>query len=221
MRFPFPRLFIFLEIGIQMIKLRKNRIQSSSRVRLQITQKIYMSLGLLVSILASTALYLNAQNAGERQEVWITTSKIAAGQIIDEKSIEIVRVDLGKISSQYLDKNIEILGKTALLPLSAGTLLELSDIGKVSTLRNVALRISNGHLPPALEMNDWVDIWFSDPITLTSTLIIQKIPVVWIDEVDSNFGGVTTVVVAVPELNVLQLVNAARTDGIDLVQREN
>jgi hypothetical protein len=28
-------------------------------------------------------------------------------------------------------------------------------------------------------------------------------------------------VVAVPEMNVLQLVNSARTDGIDLVQREN
>jgi hypothetical protein len=28
-------------------------------------------------------------------------------------------------------------------------------------------------------------------------------------------------VVAVPEVNVLQLVTSARTDGIDLVQREN
>ena len=70
-------------------------------------------------------------------------------------------------------------------------------------------------------MNDWVDIWFSDPISLSTSLIIPKISVVWIDEVDSNFGGVTTVVVAVPEANVLQLVNSARSDGIDLVQREN
>jgi hypothetical protein len=44
---------------------------------------------------------------------------------------------------------------------------------------------------------------------------------VWIDEVDSNFGGVTTVVVAVPETNVPQLVKSARSDGIDLVHREN
>ena len=85
----------------------------------------------------------------------------------------------------------------------------------------MALRISNGHLPPSLQMNDWVDIWFSDPISLSTSLIIPKISVVWIDEVDSNFGGVTTVVVAVPEANVLQLVNSARSDGIDLVQREN
>jgi hypothetical protein len=72
-----------------------------------------------------------------------------------------------------------------------------------------------------LELNDWVDVWFSDPITLSSTLIIPKLAVVWIDEVDSNFGGVTTVVLAVPESNVLQLINSARVDGIDLVQREN
>jgi hypothetical protein len=76
-------------------------------------------------------------------------------------------------------------------------------------------------LPPLLELNDWVDVWFSDPITLSSTLIIPKLAVVWIDEVDSNFGGVTTVVLAVPESNVLQLINSARVDGIDLVQREN
>ena len=85
----------------------------------------------------------------------------------------------------------------------------------------MALKISNGHLPPLLELNDWVDVWFSDPITLISTLIIPKLAVVWIDEVDSNFGGVTTVVLAVPESNVLQLINSARVDGIDLVQREN
>jgi hypothetical protein len=56
---------------------------------------------------------------------------------------------------------------------------------------------------------------------MISTLIIPKTSVVWVDEINSNFGGVTTVVVAVPESNVLQLVTSARTDGIDLVQREN
>jgi hypothetical protein len=76
-------------------------------------------------------------------------------------------------------------------------------------------------LPPSLKTNDWVDIWFSDPIKMISTLIIPKTSVVWVDEINSNFGGVTTVVVAVPEVNVLQLVTSARTDGIDLVQREN
>jgi hypothetical protein len=100
-------------------------------------------------------------------------------------------------------------------------LLKPEHIGFKSNLRNVALRISNGHLPPSLKMNDFIDVWFSDPITLTSTLIIPKISVVWIDEVDSNFGGVTTVVVAVPEANVPQLVNSARADGLDLVHREN
>ena len=204
-----------------MIKLRKNKIRQSSRVQLKTTQKIYMSLGILTSLAASSFLYLSAENAGQRQEVCVTSNKIAAGQIIDKSNIELIRVDLGRLQANYLSSDLEIIGKTALEPLSSGTILRPELIGKMSTLRNVALRISNGHLPPSLQMNDWVDIWFSDPIALTSTLIIPRTAVVWIDEVDSNFGGVTTVVVAVPETNVPQLVKSARSDGIDLVHREN
>ena len=204
-----------------MIKLRKNKIRQSSRVQLKTTQKIYMSLGILISLAASSFLYMSAENAGQRQEVWVTSNKIAAGQIIDESNIELIRVDLGRLQANYLSSDLEIIGKTALEPLSSVTILRPKLIGKMSTLRNVALRISNGHLPPSLQMNDWVDIWFSDPIALTSTLIIPRTAVVWIDEVDSNFGGVTTVVVAVPETNVPQLVKSARSDGIDLVHREN
>jgi hypothetical protein len=203
------------------IKLQKNQIQKSNQLKIKNSQKIYMILGLVTSLLASLALYVNAERAGKRQEVWVTTTTIAAGQVIDEQNVELTRVDLGQVAQNYLDNKSEVIGKTALEPLATGNILRPENIGIKSNLRNVALRISNGHLPPSLETNDWVDIWFSDPIKMTSTLIIPKTSVVWVDEIDSNFGGVTTVVVAVPEMNVLQLVNSARTDGIDLVQREN
>ena len=204
-----------------MIKFKKTGIQKSNRLKLKNSQKIYMSLGLVTSLIASLALYVKAETAGKRQVVWVTTTSIAAGQIIERQSVELIKVDLGQVANNYLDIEDEVIGKSALEPLASGSLLEPKSIGVKSNLRNVALRISNGHLPPSLEINDWVDIWFSDPIKMNSTLIIPKTSVVWVDEIDSNFGGVTTVVVAVPEMNVLQLVNSARADGIDLVQREN
>ncbi len=204
-----------------MIRLNKNRVIKSQQLKLKNSQKIYMSIGLVISLIASLALYLNAEQASKRQEVWVTTTTIAAGQIIGAQNVELIRVDLGLVSQNYLNHESEVIGKAALEPLPSGTLLRAENIGIKSNLRNVALRISNGHLPPSLETNDWVDIWFSDPIKMVSTLIIPKTSVVWVDEINSNFGGVTTVVVAVPEMNVLQLVNSARTDGIDLVQREN
>ncbi|MTA52113.1 MAG: hypothetical protein F2564_03110 [Actinobacteria bacterium] len=203
-----------------MIKFKK-KVKSSNRLKLKKSQRIYMTMGICISLLSSFALFLNAQNANQRQQVWITSKAIAAGEIIDEKNVKLIQVDLGEVSSNYLDETIELFGQSSLQPLSLGTLLKPEHIGFKSNLRNVALRISNGHLPPSLKMNDFIDVWFSDPITLTSTLIIPKISVVWIDEVDSNFGGVTTVVVAVPEANVPQLVNSARADGLDLVHREN
>ena len=196
-------------------------MKSSNRLKLKKSQRIYMTMGICISLLSSFALFINAQNANQRQQVWITSKAIAAGEIIDEKNIKLIQVDLGEVSSNYLDETTELFGQSSLQPLSLGTLLKPEHIGFKSNLRNVALRISNGHLPPSLKMNDFIDVWFSDPITLTSTLIIPKISVVWIDEVDSNFGGVTTVVVAVPEANVPQLVNSARADGLDLVHREN
>jgi hypothetical protein len=203
-----------------MIKFKK-KVKSSNRLKLKKSQRIYMTMGICISLLSSFALFLNAQNANQRQQVWITSKAIAAGEIIDEKNVKLIQVDLGEVSSNYLDETTELFGQSSLQPLSLGTLLKPEHIGFKSNLRNVALRISNGHLPPSLKMNDFIDVWFSDPITLTSTLIIPKISVVWIDEVDSNFGGVTTVVVAVPEANVPQLVNSARADGLDLVHREN
>ena len=203
-----------------MIKFKK-KVKSSNRLKLKKSQRIYMTMGICISLLSSLALFFNAQNANQRQQVWITSKAIAAGEIIDEKNVKLIQVDLGEVSSNYLDETTELSGQSSLPPLSLGTLLKPEHIGFKSNLRNVALRISNGHLPPSLKMNDFIDVWFSDPITLTSTLIIPKISVVWIDEVDSNFGGVTTVVVAVPEANVPQLVNSARADGLDLVHREN
>jgi hypothetical protein len=203
-----------------MIKFKK-KVKSSNRLKLKKSQRIYMTMGICISLLSSIALFINAQNANQRQQVWITSKAIAAGEIIDEKNVKLIQVDLGEVSSNYLDETTELFGQSSLQPLSLGTLLKPEHIGFKSNLRNVALRISNGHLPPSLKMNDFIDVWFSDPITLTSTLIIPKISVVWIDEVDSNFGGVTTVVVAVPEANVPQLVNSARADGLDLVHREN
>jgi hypothetical protein len=205
---------------ISMIKFKK-KVKSSNRLKLKKSQRIYMAMGIFISLLSSFALFINAQNANQRQQVWITSKAIAAGEIIDEKNVKLIQVDLGEVSSNYLDETTELFGQSSLQPLSLGTLLKPEHIGFKSNLRNVALRISNGHLPPSLKMNDFIDVWFSDPITLTSTLIIPKISVVWIDEVDSNFGGVTTVVVAVPEANVPQLVNSARADGLDLVHREN
>ena len=204
-----------------MIKFKKQNIRRSSRISLKTNQKIYMILGLTISTLASVALFTKAQNASEREQFWVTTKPIAAGQSIDEESVDIMKFDLGELEKNYLNSETVVLGQTALQPLPAGNLIKPENVGIKSNLRNVALRISNGHLPPSLQMNDWVDIWFSDPISLSTSLLIPKISVVWIDEVNSNFGGVTTVVVAVPEANVLQLVNSARSDGIDLVQREN
>ncbi len=145
-----------------MIKFKK-KIKSSNRLKLKKSQKIYMIMGFCISLISSFALFLNAQNANQRQQVWITSTAIAAGEVIDEKNVKLIQVDLGEVSSNYLDETANMFGQSSLQPLSQGTLLKPEHIGIKSNLRNVALRISNGHLPPSLKMNDFIDVWFSDP----------------------------------------------------------
>jgi hypothetical protein len=206
-----------------MLILFKNKIQirKSNNLITKNIQKINIFIGLFISTATSLFLFLNAQKAQERDMYWVVKNQIPTGQIISKKDIELVPVDLGKIKNSYLKNEAEIVGEKTLVPLEVGYFIDKNQIGQVSNSRDVALRISNGHLPPSLQINDWVDIWFSDPLTLASKLLIEKISVVWIDEVNTNYGGVTTVVLAVPKNLVPDLVNAARTDGLDLVKREN
>ena len=81
-------------------------------------------MGICISLLSSFALFLNAQNANQRQQVWITSKAIAAGEIIDEKNVKLIQVDLGEVSSNYLDETTELFGQSSLQPLSLGTLLK-------------------------------------------------------------------------------------------------
>ena len=103
-----------------MIKLKTGKIQKSNLLKLKNSQKIYMILGFATSLIASLALYLNAERAGKRQEVWVTNTSIAAGQIIDKQNVELIRVDLGQVAGNYLNNESEIIGKTALEPLASG-----------------------------------------------------------------------------------------------------
>lgn len=70
-----------------------------------------MTMGICISLLSSLALFFNAQNANQRQQVWITSKEIAAGEIIDEKNVKLIQVDLGEVSSNYLDESIELFGQ--------------------------------------------------------------------------------------------------------------
>ena len=105
-----------------------------------------MIVGLVTSLLASLALYLNAERAGKRQEVWVTTTTIAVGQVINKQNVELIRVDLGPVTENYLTKESKVMGKSALEPLTSGHLLSTKNVGVKSNLRNVALSISNCHV---------------------------------------------------------------------------
>ena len=129
--------------------------------------------------------------------------------------------DLGEINDSYLDQDQNPVGLFTKKTINVNEVITQSSIGKSTSFRNVSLKIPNGHLPPNLKENDEVDIWFSDPLTNTSNLLVSKISVVWVDELNTNFGGVSTVVVAIPQEMVATLIQSSRTDGMDLVQIEN
>ena len=182
---------------------------------------IYIISAFLIFLMTVTSLYISAEKAKRRINYWVTTKSIPIGQIINKNDIELMAFDLGEINDSYLDQDQNPVGLFTKKTININEVITQSSIGKSTSFRNVSLKIPNGHLPPNLKENDEVDIWFSDPLTNTSNLLVSKISVVWVDELNTNFGGVSTVVVAIPQEMVATLIQSSRTDGMDLVQIEN
>ena len=182
---------------------------------------IYIISAFLIFLMTVTSLYISAEKAKRRINYWVTTKSIPIGQIINKNDIELMAFDLGEINDSYLDQDQNPVGLFTKKTINVNEVITQSSIGKSTSFRNVSLKIPNGHLPPNLKENDEVDIWFSDPFTNTSNLLVSKISVVWVDELNTNFGGVSTVVVAIPQEMVATLIQSSRTDGMDLVQIEN
>lgn len=182
---------------------------------------IYVITAFLIFMITVTSLYISAEKAKIRINYWVTTKSIPIGQIINKNDIQLKAFDLGEISNSYLDQDQNPVGLFTRKTINVNEVITHSSIGKSTSYRNVSLKIPNGHLPPNLKENDEVDIWFSDPMTNTSNLLISKISVVWVDDLNTNFGGVSTVVVAIPQEMVATLIQSSRTDGMDLVQIEN
>ncbi len=195
-------------------------MNKSAVIKIKNYRRIYISVAFFVFIFSITSLYLSAEKAKERDNYWITNKSIPLGQIITEKDIELKALDLGVIANRYFKQSESPVGLFTQNSIMKNELITTSNVARTTEFRNVSLKIPNGHLPPTLDENDDVDIWFSDPLTSNSILLLERISVVWVDELNTNFGGVSTVVLAIPQDKVATLIKSSRSDGLDLVQIE-
>jgi len=182
---------------------------------------LYIISAFTIFLVTVISLYISAEKAKLRTNFWVTTKSIPLGQAITKNDVELQPLDLGNITDSYLQQNQSPIGFFTKKAINKNEIISALFVEKSTNYRNVSLKIPNGHLPPTLKENDEVDIWFSDSLTNTSTLLIPNISVIWVDELNTNFGGVSTVVVAVPKDLVANLIKTSRTEGMDLVQIEN
>ena len=196
-------------------------MKKSLRLKSNNYRIVYISLALTIFVFTVSALYLSTEKAKKRENFWVATKSIPLGQLIKESDVELQPFDLANIANQYLLEEQSPIGLFTKQIVNKNELISQINVSKRTNYRNVSLKIPNGHLPPNLKENDEVDVWFSDLLTNTSTLLIPKISIVWVDELNTNFGGVSTVVVAIPQEMVATLIKSSRTEGLDLVQIEN
>ena len=200
---------------------RKKVFKKPENVKLKSNQKIYLISAIFIFLISNGIMFNFALTSQQRANYWVAQKPIPIGQTIQKEDVTYLPLDLNQSDSRYLKQSQEIIGLTTLDSLKPGEIIEKEKVGKQNTFRNVALRIPNGHLPPSLEVNDFVDIWFTDSLNSKSNILIPKINVVWIDDVDTNFGGVSTVVLSIPDIQVSNLINFSRSESLDLVQIEN
>ena len=196
-------------------------MKKSLRLKSNNYRIVYIFAALTIFVFTVSALYLSTEKAKKRENFWVATKSIPLGQLIKESDVELQPFDLANVANQYLLEEQSPIGLFAKQIVNKNELISQITVSKRTNYRNVSLKIPNGHLPPNLKENDEVDVWFSDPLTNTSTLLIPKISIVWVDELNTNFGGVSTVVVAIPQDMVATLIKSSRTEGLDLVQIEN
>lgn len=195
--------------------MKKSKISQIKNYRIA-----YLLIAVFVFLFSITSLYLSAEKAKKRQLYWIATKTIPLGQVVTENDVALKAFDLGSISEDYFKEIENPIGLFTQSAILKNELIHERKLADTTMFRNVSLKIPNGHLPPILNENDEVDIWFSDPLTSDSSLLMERVSVVWVDELDTNFGGVSTVVLAIPQEKVATLIKSSRSEGMDLVQIE-
>lgn len=123
----------------------------------------WVALGVLIVVGCALSFAVAATHLGSRQPVLVVAKAVPAGGVIRSDTLEVVRVSTDSALRPLPGSSFaSVIGRTAAVPLAAGTLLTQSELGPSVGLgagqAEVGLALKSGQYPPDLAAGQTVRV---------------------------------------------------------------
>ena len=127
------------------------RVRPTSRPR----SRLWVAIGVVVVVGCALAFAVAATHLGSRQPVLVVARAVPAGSVIRDGDLAVVRISTdAALRPVAASQRTSVVGRTAAVPLAAGTLLTASELGPPVGLRAgqaaVGVALKSGQYPPGL-----------------------------------------------------------------------
>ncbi len=177
--------------------------------------------GILLILISFTIMYRSLQGAKQRNGAIVAVRDLPFGQVISNEDVKTIWVDLSQAQGSYPVAEEVVIGKTVARNIYANELISNSMLGSDKNLRTVAMQLPLGSVPPNLQINDTIDLWWVNPETLQAENLMSSINTSEVIKDGSGYASTITVVVAVVPNQVGNLIAAMKTETIEVVKHES
>ncbi len=197
------------------------KFKAKPRALLPDRRKLMATFGLLLILISFTIMYRSLQGAKQRNGAIVAVRDLPFGQVISNEDVKTIWVDLSQAQGSYPVAEEVVIGKTVARNIYANELISNSMLGSDKNLRTVAMQLPLGSVPPNLQINDTIDLWWVNPETLQAENLMSSINTSEVIKDGSGYASTITVVVAVVPNQVGNLIAAMKTETIEVVKHES
>lgn len=184
-------------------------------------RKSFALIGVLLILISFFLIYHSLNKAQVRDLAIVAVRDLAFGEVVSAEDIKAISVDLGSSQNQYSNNQETIIGKTVVRNIYQNELISHNMLGGSKNLRMVAMKLPLGSVPPNLQVNDTIDLWWINPETLKVENLLNSINTSDVIKEGSGYTSTITVVVAVAPQLVGSLITALKAETIEVVKHEN
>ncbi len=197
------------------------KFKTKPRALLPDRRKLMATFGILLILISFTIMYRSLQGAKQRNGAIVAVRDLPFGQVISNEDVKTIWVDLSQAQGSYPVAEEVVIGKTVARNIYANELISNSMLGSDKNLRTVAMQLPLGSVPPNLQINDTIDLWWVNPETLQAENLMSSINTSEVIKDGSGYASTITVVVALAPNQVGNLIAAMKTETIEVVKHES
>ncbi len=197
------------------------KFKTKPRALLPDRRKLMATFGILLILISFTIMYRSLQGAKKRNGAIVAVRDLPFGQVISNEDVKTIWVDLSQAQGSYPVAEEVVIGKTVARNIYANELISNSMLGSDKNLRTVAMQLPLGSVPPNLQINDTIDLWWVNPETLQAENLMSSINTSEVIKDGSGYASTITVVVALAPNQVGNLIAAMKTETIEVVKHES